>query len=229
MPPVAGIRTGVATLSRMAYLDRLLAPGERIVVRTRRHAIVLIRSVGAALVVVLAGLFLAVYVGGVGRFAETERVWAWGGVGIALVGLCVALPAWLRWRSEEYLVTDRRVIQLEGVLSKRVLDSSLEKINDVRLSQSLAGRLLGFGTIEILTASETGMNRLDQVPAPLEFKRAMMATRGGTGTPSVVGLATLPAPASTANRLAELEDLRRRGLISEDEYSAKRAAILDGV
>jgi hypothetical protein len=73
------------------------------------------------------------------------------------------------------------------------------------------------------------MNRLDQVPAPLEFKRAMMATRGGAGAPSTVGLATLPAPAPTANRLAELEDLRRRGLISEDEYHAKRAAILDGL
>jgi uncharacterized membrane protein YdbT with pleckstrin-like domain len=213
----------------MAYLDRLLAPGERIVVRTRRHAVVLLRSIGAAVCVVLAGLFLAVYVGGAGRFAETGRVWAWGGVGLALVGLLVALPAWLRWRNEEYLVTDRRVIQLEGFVSKRVLDSSLDKINDVRLSQSLAGRLLGFGTIEILTASETGMNRLDQVPAPLEFKRAMMATRGGAGAPSSAGLATLPAPAPTANRLAELEDLRRRGLISEDEYHAKRAAILDGL
>jgi uncharacterized membrane protein YdbT with pleckstrin-like domain len=213
----------------MTYLDRLLAPGERIVVRTRRHAVVLMRSVGAAAFVVLAGLFLAVYVGGVGRFAETDRVWAWGGAGLAVLGLFVALPAWLRWRSEEYLVTDRRVIQLEGFVSKRVLDSSLDKINDVRLSQSLAGRLLGFGTIEILTASETGMNRLDQVPAPLEFKRAMMATRGGAGAPSSAGLATLPAPAPTANRLAELEDLRRRGLISEDEYHAKRAAILDGL
>jgi len=212
----------------MTYIDRLLAPGERVVVRTRRHAVVLLRNVGAALFVILAGAFLAVYVGGVGRFPEPARVWAWGGVGIAVVGLLIALPAWLRWRSEEYLVTDRRVIQLEGVLSKKVLDSSLEKINDVRLSQSLAGRLFGFGTIEILTASETGMNRLDQVPAPLEFKRAMMATRGGAGAPAVP-LATLPGPASTADRLAALDDLKRRGLISEDEYRSKRAAILDGV
>src|SRR4030095_4346217 len=122
----------------MAYLDRLLAPGERVIVRTRRHAVVLLRNVGAALFLTLAGLFLAVFIGGVGRFPEPARVWAWGGVGIAVIGLLVALPAWLRWRSEEYLVTDRRVIQLEGVLSKRVLDSSLDKVNDVRLSQSLA-------------------------------------------------------------------------------------------
>jgi uncharacterized membrane protein YdbT with pleckstrin-like domain len=210
----------------MAYLDQLLAPGERIVVRTRRHAVVLLRNVGAALFLIVAGLFLAIYIGGVGRFTEPARVWSWGGVALAAVGLLVALPAWLRWRSEEYLVTDRRVIQLEGVLSKRVLDSNLEKVNDVRLSQSLAGRLFGFGTIEILTASEGGVNRLDQVPVPLEFKRAMMATRGAGGAAAVAPLA---GPASTADRLAALEDLKRRGLISDDEYRAKRAAILDGV
>ncbi len=210
----------------MAYLDRLLAPGERVVVRTRRHAVVLLRSIGAALFVILAGLFLAIYIGGIGRFTEPARLWAWGGVGIALLGLLVALPAWLRWRSEEFLVTDRRVIQLEGVLSKRVLDSSLDKVNDVRLGQSLAGRLFGFGTIEILTASEGGINRLDQVPDPLAFKHAMMTARGGAGAAAV---ATPAAPASTASRLAELEELKRRGLVSEDEYRAKRAAILDGV
>jgi uncharacterized membrane protein YdbT with pleckstrin-like domain len=213
----------------MAYLDRLLAPGERVVVRTRRHAVVLLRGIGAALFLILAGLLLAIYVGGVGRFSEPARLWAWGGVGLAGLGLLVALPAWLRWRSEEYLVTDRRVIQLEGVLAKRVLDSTLDKVNDVRLSQTLAGRLLGFGTIEILTASEGGINRLDQVPGPLAFKHAMMAARGGAGAAGAATVATAAAPASTAGRLAELEELKRRGLITEDEYRAKRAAILDGV
>lgn len=213
----------------MAYLDRLLAPGERVVVRTRRHAVVLLRGIGAALFLILAGLLLAIYVGGVGRFSEPARLWAWGGVGLAGIGLLVALPAWLRWRSEEFLVTERRVIQLEGVFAKRVLDSSLDKVNDVRLSQSLAGRLLGFGTIEILTASEGGINRLDQVPDPLAFKHAMMAARGGGSAAGPAAIAAAAAPASTAGRLAELEELKRRGLITEDEYRAKRAAILDGV
>ena len=210
----------------MAYLDRVLAPGERVEVRTRRHAVVLLRSVGAALFLILAGIFLAVYVGGIGRFPEPARVWALGGVALAALGVLIAIPAWLRWRSEEFLVTDRRVIQLEGVLTKQALDSNLDKVNDVRLSQSLAGRLFGFGTIEILTASEGGINRLDQVPNPLAFKHAMMAARGSTGDAVIANPAALIAAAS---RLAELDELKRRGLISEGEYQAKRAAILDQV
>jgi uncharacterized membrane protein YdbT with pleckstrin-like domain len=211
----------------MAYLDRLLAPGERVALRTRRHAVVLFRKVGAALFLVLAGLSLAVYVGGIGRFSEPARAWAWGGVALAVLGLLIALPAWLRWRSEEFLVTDRRVIQLEGVLAKRVLDSNLDKVNDVRLSQSLGGRLFDFGTIEILTASEGGINRLDQVPSPLAFKHAMMSARGGAA--GVVAVAGATVPAATASRLTELEELKRRGLVSDSEYRAKRAAILDEV
>lgn len=65
---------------------------------------------------------------GASRFATL------GGVALAGLGVLVAIPTWLRWRSEEFLVTDRRVIQLEGVLAKRALDSNLGKVNDVRLS-----------------------------------------------------------------------------------------------
>ena len=66
----------------------------------------------------------------------------------------------LRWLNEEYVVTTRRVLQLEGVINKRLVDSSLEKINDAVLTQSLFGRIFGFGDLDILTASETGISRL---------------------------------------------------------------------
>jgi len=108
----------------------------------------------------------------------------------------------------------------EGVLAKRVLDSSLDKVNDVLLEQSLAGRLLGYGNLQILTASEQGINRLDTIPRPLAFKRAMLAAKSGPGK----GGAAVAGPAA---RLEELEELRRRGLVSAEEYRAKRAAILE--
>ena len=42
------------------------------------------------------------------------------------------------------------------MLNKTSLDSSLEKINDAVLTQSIFGRMFGFGDLEILTASEIG-------------------------------------------------------------------------
>ena len=58
------------------------------------------------------------------------------------------------WRNQEWLITTRRVMRAEGVLNKSVTDSSLEKINDARLDQSIFGRIFGFGTLDILTAAE---------------------------------------------------------------------------
>ncbi|HEV8631416.1 MAG TPA: PH domain-containing protein [Thermoanaerobaculia bacterium] len=220
----------------MAYVDRLLAPGETVIHRTRRHWVVLLQWVGSAAVLVVLGLLMA----GLFRFRfhdPTTVSAAWVGVALALIGLLVALPAWLRWENEVYLVTDRRVIRVEGVFRKQALDSGLSKVNDVRLTQTLPGRLLGYGTLEIITASESGINRLDYLPSPLAFKKAMMtATEGGRSgsAPAVeqaaaVGGAAPRASArrTAADRLAELDELRQRGLVSEEEYRAKRAAIVD--
>jgi uncharacterized membrane protein YdbT with pleckstrin-like domain len=213
----------------MGYLENLLASGERVVHRTRRHVIVLTRTVGGALVVVAVGLGLAAFFG---FFSDGGALWAvWGGLALAAIGLVAAFPAWLRWRSEQYVVTDRRVIQVEGIFQKQVLDSSLNMVNDVLLKQSLFGRLLGYGTIEILTASEHGINRLETLPDPLGFKRAMLEARGAPAvSPAVAGM-PLAASTSTdaAGRLAQLDEMKRRGLVSADEYQAKRRQILEGL
>lgn len=163
----------------MGYLDDLLAPREEVFYRTRRHPIALLRTGAVALTLAVAGLLVLLYL------ALSDDPWEsarWGfAVGGAMLaaGLGLALPAWLGWRFEEYLVTDRRVLQVEGVVEKRVLDSSLDKVNDVLLSQSLAGRIFGYGTVKILTASEEGINQLDHLPRPLAFKRAMMEAKEG--------------------------------------------------
>ena len=221
----------------MGYVEELLAEEEAVIHRTRRHWVVLLRSVAGGLALltlgaVVAGLF------GLERW-EGVAIGLWAGAGLAALGLLLALPAWLRWTSEVYLVTDRRVIQVEGILHKRALDSSLAKVNDVRLSQTLAGRVLGYGTLEIITASESGINRLDDLPRPMAFKKAMMAAadafasrsalRGEPAGPADPVEAPPPARRGVADRLAELDELRHRGLVSEEEYRAKRAAILDDV
>ena len=228
----------------MGYVERLLAPGETVLLRTRRHWIVLARWAGAALLLVVLGLAMATLSGlTLGGWPQGAGIGVWAGLGLAAIGAIAALPTWMRWSSERYLVTDRRVIQVEGVLRKQALDSSLSKVNDVRIKQGLLGRLLGYGTLEIITASESAVNRLDDLPRPIEFKKAMMA--GGEAPRMDAPAAPPAAPAarppavsaepaverrdahrSAADRLADLEELRRRGLVSDAEYAAKREEIV---
>ena len=89
------------------------------------------------------------------------------------------------------------------MINKRVIDSSLEKINDAVLTQSIFGRMFGFGDLEILTASETGISILRMLRQPDDFKRAMLDAKhdlemelsGARPLPSPAIRAAMPTPA----------------------------------
>lgn len=157
----------------MGYFDSLLASGEQPVRRDHQHWFVLVADARYGIVAILAAIALAILSINVGEGPFKQAL---GIVVLVLVLGGLAYFGWqvLRYLNEEYIVTTRRVIQLEGVLNKRSTDSSLEKINDAVMSQGLAGRIFGFGDLDILTASETGISRLRMLREPAEFKRAML-------------------------------------------------------
>jgi hypothetical protein len=157
----------------MGYIDQMLASGEQPLVRDHQHWFVLLADAFYGILAILAAIVLLFLSSNVGPGAPRDIL---GFVVLALVvgGLLYILWQALRWRSEEYIVTSRRVLRMEGVVNKRVIDSSLEKINDAVLTQSIFGRMFGFGDLEILTASETGISRLRMLRQPDDFKRAML-------------------------------------------------------
>jgi hypothetical protein len=176
----------------MAYIDSMLATGEQPIRRDHQHWFVLIADARygiAAIVAAIALLFLSQNVGPGGPRDVL------GYIILALVIGGIAYIGWqaLRWMNEEYVVTTRRVLQLEGVINKRVLDSSLEKINDAVLTQSLFGRLFGFGDLDILTAAETGISRLRMLRQADDFKRAMLDAKHDLEL-ELSGARPLPSP-----------------------------------
>ena len=183
----------------MAYIDSLLASGERPIKREHQHWFILVANAAygvIALVIALALLFIS---GNLGTGAVRD-ILGWVIVIIVVGGL--AYLAWeaLRWTSREFVVTTRRVLQMEGVINKKVIDSSLEKINDAILTQSLFGRMFGYGDLEILTASESGISNLKKLRDADDFKRSMLEAKhelelelsGGRPLPSPPLRATPP-------------------------------------
>ena len=81
---------------------------------------------------------------------------------------------YLTWRAEEYIITTRRVLKVEGLLDKKSGDSSLDKINDAVLKQGLLARMLHYGDLEVLTANEEGIDRYQMLANVVEFKKAML-------------------------------------------------------
>ncbi len=135
------------------------------------------------------------------------------------------------WWNRKYIITDFRVIQISGIINKDVIDSSLEKVNDVKLTQSFLGRIFNFGTVEILTASERGVNRIRLLGDPIRFKTTMVnakeSLKSGSydrrrGAAKNMGIPTNDIP----SLIAQLDNLRQQGVISLEEFQAKKAELL---
>jgi len=98
----------------------------------------------------------------------------WTVVAIFVAGLVVLAWTVLHYINHEYVITNRRVLQVSGVLNRQSADSSLEKINDAVLTQSFFGRMFDFGDLDVLTASEVGIDKFKMIRGPIVFKKAML-------------------------------------------------------
>jgi hypothetical protein len=234
----------------MRYADTLLSDGEVITRRARQHWLALLidaRWALAAFLVAIVALALVVLFDLQGGLRYAASWVALGALGVGLVLLFV--HAW-RWWAQDYIVTNRRILKVEGIFNKRSADSSLEKINDAVLEQNILGRLLGYGDLDILTAADTAIDRYRMLADAPGFKREMLNQKhaldtelGGyhPPTPPLRAEPTLPppvAPAATpprepagdpdavARTLSQLADLRDRGAITAEEYEAKKRELL---
>ena len=213
----------------MRYLDALLSDGETVLYAARRHWFVLFARMTLELILLV--LLIGVAALSIPAWGETGQYVAIAASVLGLVILVSALVDHLRWRNEQFVVTDRRVLQLKGVLDKRVLESSLEKINDVELHQTLFGRIFDYGTIDILTGSEEALNRMEAIAHPLEFKRAMQDARAhydGYLDRSQVQIYEHPG-VEVQRMLEQLAALRDRGILSDAEFEAKKREVLSRI
>ena len=194
------------------YADRLLADGERPVLRTRQHWLAPLIEGRTAIAIFVASVVLLILNISLSPSLMRDLIGYFAAV------LLIASIAWfgwilIGWYSEDYLVTNRRVLKVDGILRKRSADSSLEKINDAVLEQSVLGRMLGYGDLESLTAAEAPVDHYSYLNGAPTFKRTMLDEKHRLeqevydfpGPPlraeppaSVPGPATAPAPAVAA-------------------------------
>ena len=203
------------------YLNSLLGDNEKIMLVTRQHWFLLVSTILLEVVLtiaVMAGVTIA-----------TATLGPLAAIGYVLLVYTVGrgLYDFLTWRSVQYVVTNRRVVHLKGVVNKVVTDTSLEKVNDVKMEQSFFGRMFDYGDLEILTASETGIDRFRRIGAPIRFKTAMLNAKEHMGQDE-----DRPSRGSGAGRgdipqlIAELDQLRKQGAISQAEFETKKRELL---
>lgn len=202
------------------YLEEMLGENETILLRARKHWSVLFGNIVLEIVLIIALIVISFILLPLVAFPVVPL-----GFVLVLVPLAGMVRDFLVWYNRQYIVTNRRVIQTAGVFSKDVVDSSLEKVNDVKMSQSFWGRLFDYGDVEILTASEVGANVFRSIGEPIKFKTAMLNAKERLGFDELGGQAvhvTNDIPAL----IARLDDLRQKGIISEAEFQLKKTELL---
>ena len=201
------------------YLNNLLGENETILLVTRQHWLVLLGEILVEALLTAAIIVLVTML-----FGLLPNPLVLLGFLLLILPLASMWRDYLIWGNRKFVVTTRRVIQVSGVFSKNVTDSSLEKVNDVKMGQSFLGRLLDYGDIEILTASELGVNLFRRIGRPIRFKTAMLNAKAKLETEQASGGRRQELDVPTL--IAQLDGLRKQGVLTEEEFQKKKAELL---
>jgi uncharacterized membrane protein YdbT with pleckstrin-like domain len=145
----------------MSYIENTLMDDEEMVHITRLHPIILLMP--AAATSLLAGSFAIV-----DSIPYAQIV-----VAILLFGALWRLSDRLIFfLSSEFGVTSKRVLGKTGFIRRTSLDIVLGKVEAIRLSQSILGRVLNYGDIEVTGTGGTE-EVLRFIPDPLAFRKVV--------------------------------------------------------
>ena len=116
------------------------------------------------------------------RVLHRARMTWWSQVGlivlgiltlVVVLGLLFLVWAWINMRSTEIAITNRRIIAKFGFIRRSTVEINLEKVEALRVEQSLMGRFLNYGTVYISGAG-TSVAPMKDIADPLVFRRKFM-------------------------------------------------------
>src|SRR6266571_5163199 len=143
-----------------------LLPGENLILKLHQHWIFVAKSllipIALLLLVVVADIVLGSTSATNIRLPLTLAI-----VAIALLWLIVV---WIRWQSIVYTLTDQRIKLESGVFSRSEKIIPIDRIQDCTTRQSLLGRVLGYGRVEVDAAGAQGAEVLEHLPRPGVFR-----------------------------------------------------------
>ncbi|MBC9226263.1 PH domain-containing protein [Aeromicrobium sp. 636] len=149
--------------------EKLLLDDEAIEVQTRTHVKVLIVPFLVGLAIMLIGGYFAGAVGDSG--GGTPRLL--GLVVLAVLFLWGTLLPFLRWLTWTYTLTNRRLIEQKGIVTRSGRIIPLARINDVAYEKGVIDRVLRCGTLIIHDASHQSGMHLRDIPRIEEFHRTI--------------------------------------------------------
>jgi uncharacterized membrane protein YdbT with pleckstrin-like domain len=187
----------------MSYIDKNLLPQEKLMYRGRLHRIIYLPSficIAAALVAFAVGAMQAQ-----GDRSGDLLI----GLGLLVIAAVIFIGPWIKDKTSEFGVTNKRVLIKVGLIKRTSLELLLRQIEGISVEQSVVARILGFGTIVVSGTGGT-KERFGQIANPMEFRKQVQAQTISDGepvptaTPPTAEEKTCPSCAEQVKRAAKV-------------------------
>lgn len=203
----------------MAYKTENLQAGEEVVLDLHPHW----WFFGPA-----AGSLVAAIVLGVLSLALDWESWLQ--VPIAVVILVTLLWFGLRyaqWASTDLVLTTNRLIYQSGIVSKTGIEIPLGRINTIFSTQGVFERLIGVGDLRVESASTEGAQVFENMKKPGKIRNEINVQMDANQMRYAGVRSPEPAEPDALAQIERLAALRDQGSITEAEFQAKKAQLLD--
>lgn len=178
--------SGGVSSSTKSHLNK----GERIVYNTSLHWVGFIEPVS---VVIIGLLFLYLSYHYREIIGEGSKYLEYISLGVLLYGGIKFMIEMVKHNASEFVVTTERVIIKVGVLKRSSLAMPLSKIESIEIDQSIMGRILNFGTIQI-TGTGTAESMFHHLSNPAKFRQKMQLASGSADEATKEAEMTNPRP-----------------------------------
>lgn len=207
----------------MHFPKELLADHEKVVFELRPHWLALVGPFFWSVVSLLV-LFLSSRV-------LSERSWENTGnvviaLGVLLGWLVLAVGPFLQWLFTLFVLTSDRLITRSGVIAKNSKEIPLERINDVAFNQNIFERIVGAGDLLIESAGESGQSRIRNVRDPEQVHLQIYKESEENSNRMMRGGAAQSLSPGIPEQIEALARLRDQGVLSSDEFEAKKTDLL---
>lgn len=153
----------------MSLPRKLMIDGEQVIATTRTHVKVLLIPFVILLALSGIGGFL---INRLGDSANGIPRWIVVAVMLVLILLGSIIP-FIKWFTWTYTLTNKRIVEQKGILTRTGRVIPLSRINDVAFEKNLNDRILGSGTLIIHDASEQAGLELKDIPHIEAFHRTV--------------------------------------------------------
>lgn len=98
------------------------------------------------------------------------------------IGLILLIIAYIRYKSTELAITNKRVIAKSGFISRHTVELNINRVESIQVTQSILGRIFNFGTL-IISGGGDPQAPITGISNPLAFRKAFTEVQDQAGIP----------------------------------------------